>query len=187
MRSLLLCSMLACLGCDGGGGTPPGTDGGGMPPPAGETGRMVGMTAAHNAVRARVSASIPAVTWSAELAAIAQAYSESLASGACNLTHSSNGYGENLAMFGGTTAAPQDVVEAWASEESCYSYGTFMGTDACDNTCVQRSGGCGHFTQLVWADTRRIGCGVARCADGRTEIWTCNYDPPGNFLGRAPY
>jgi pathogenesis-related protein 1 len=30
-----------------------------------------------------------------------------------------------------------------------------------------------------------VGCGVAR--SGRTEVWVCNYDPPGNYVGERPY
>jgi hypothetical protein len=36
----------------------------------------------------------------------------------------------------------------------------------------------GHFTQLVWRETARLGCGVSQCGGG--ELWVCNYDPPGN-------
>lgn len=184
---MLLCAIVSAIaGCDGGTtAPPPGTDGG--TPPTDETGRMVGMTAAHNRWRDAVGASpaIPHVTWSPDLAAVAQAYAESLAAGGCRLVHSRNGYGENLAWFGGSSASPDRVVDAWASELSCYSYGTFMGTDTCTSDC-DGSGGCGHYTQVVWRDTARIGCGLATCPTG-AEIWSCNYDPPGNFLGRAPY
>ena len=43
------------------------------------------------------------------------------------------------------------------------------------------------------ADTVRIGCGKATCQDnapwgsGAWEIWVCNYDPPGNWVGEKPY
>jgi hypothetical protein len=40
----------------------------------------------------------------------------------------------------------------------------------------------GHFTQLVWVGTQRLGCGVAQCAD--MDVWVCRYDPPGNVQGR---
>lgn len=182
---------LAALGCEAGpaSGTDaavaPGTDAG--PTATGETGRMVGMTAAHNRWRASIGATppIPPVTWSPDLAAVAQAYSETLAAGGCTLTHSRNEYGENLAWFSGLRPTPDDVVDGWASEEACYTYGPFMAGDACTSAC-DRSGGCGHYTQVIWRTTERIGCGVARCPSG-AEIWTCNYDPPGNFLGRTPY
>lgn len=161
---------------------------GGAPDPgAGETGRMVGMTAAHNEVRSQVvtSTPIPNLTWSITIADVAQAYANQLASSGCNLVHSGNpSYGENLAWFAGQAATAADVVSAWAQEGTCYTYGLFETTDSC--TCV--NSGCGHYTQVVWRTTTEVGCGVAVCP-GQTyqEIWVCNYSPPGNYVGYAPY
>ena len=40
-------------------------------------------------------------------------------------------------------------------------------------------------TQVVWADTVRIGCGVARSTVPPVEPFlVCNYSPGGNFLGQ---
>lgn len=183
--SLLLAAPLALFaaaGCDGGNTTPSESNG--------ETGRMVGMTAAHNRFRAMVESDtpLPNLEWSTELAAIAQAYSESLAADGCAFRHSGNDYGENLYWQQGLSVTPEDVVASWYEEVECYTYGTFMGTDACDSACVaaQNSSGCGHYTQVVWRDTVHVGCGMATCDSG-AEIWTCNYDPPGNYLGENPY
>jgi hypothetical protein len=52
------------------------------------------------------------------------------------------------------------------------------------NTCHQ-GGPCGHYTQVVWSGTRELGCGVARSPS--REIWVCNYNPPGNYIGQRPY
>jgi pathogenesis-related protein 1 len=152
-----------------------------------ETGRLTGITAAHNAIRAEVSASPPLqdLVWSADLAAVAQNYAEHLA-GDCKLVHSGGDFGENLAFFSGETPAPARVVDLWASEKSCWTYGAFMAGDQCTNAC-NSSGGCGHYTQLVWRSTKLVGCGVAACGNGNSEIWVCNYDPPGNFVGETPY
>jgi PadR family transcriptional regulator len=46
-------------------------------------------------------------------------------------------------------------------------------------------GVCGHYTQIVWSNTREVGCGVAR--DSNREVWVCNYNPPGNWIGERPY
>jgi pathogenesis-related protein 1 len=180
------CSSEAPAGVDGGPGSDAGT-GVDAPSATGETGRMIGMTAAHNAARDRVGATpaIPNVEWSTDLAAVAQAWSEHLASSGCNLVHSGGDYGENLFWVSGSHPEPSVVVDSWYSEVECYSYGTFMGTDACSSAC-DRFGGCGHYTQVTWRDTQRIGCGMAACSSG-AEIWTCNYDPPGNYVGRSPY
>jgi hypothetical protein len=157
------------------GSTSSGSMGGDVEPAT-----MNGMTAAHNMARANVNPSastpIPPLTWSSEVAAVAQAYAEN-----CVFKHSSNSYGENLyATTGG--GSPQDVVGSWVSEVSDYNYGS--------NSC---SGVCGHYTQVVWANTLRLGCGTAQCTKnspfggGSWEIWVCNYDPPGNWSGQKPY
>ncbi len=153
--------------------------------------RMAGITEAHNAVRDEVTDAdlpLPDLTWSDELASIAQRHADELADAGCRLVHSSNGFGENLAWYAGRTATPEEVVRAWASERECYTFGTFMGTDDCTSACDD-SGGCGHYTQLVWRNTSLVGCGVADCGEGfgHEEVWVCNYDPPGNFVGRKPY
>lgn len=157
---------------------------------AGETGRMVGMTEAHNRFRAMAvtDTPIPALVWDADLAAVAQAYSEELANNGCGLMHSSNGYGENLYWQRGSSVTAADVVASWHEEIECYTFGPFMRGDACNASCVaaMNSSGCGHYTQVVWRNTRRLGCGMATCSNG-AEIWTCNYDPPGNYLGQEAY
>ncbi len=39
----------------------------------------------------------------------------------------------------------------------------------------------GHFTQMVWRSTQRIGCGVQpRCSGGNFLV--CHYDPPGGAV-----
>lgn len=166
------------------------------PPPdafnagAGETGRMVGMTEAHNRFRRMSDAMppMPALVWNTDLAAIAQAYSEELARTGCGLTHSGNGYGENLYWQSGLSVSAEDVVASWHEEIECYTFGPFMRGDACNRACTDamNASGCGHYTQIVWRDTRRLGCGVATCPGG-AEIWTCNYDPAGNYVGEEPY
>jgi pathogenesis-related protein 1 len=179
-----------------------------------ETGRLVGITAAHNAVRARVQTSIPLppLTWSQTLADYAQQWATSLASNpsTCAAPQHRPGsdlvaldYGENLATFGGAGFGNRDgstplnvstaiqAVDAWASEEMCWTYGTIRGTEQCNMTCIraQHSDGCGHYTQVVWRQSKQLGCGVATCKNGSftQDIWICNYAPAGNFVGRAPY
>lgn len=169
-----------------------GTPDAGMPidtSGAGETGRLVGMTAAHNAVRARMhnpmpSPPLPPMKWSTEIAAIAQAYADS-----CPMGHSMRpGFGENLAFFGGFMSNPMMVVESWAGEEACYTFGPFFQGDNCDMFCTSAmsSNGCGHYTQIVWRDSIEVGCGVGTCFGGQ-EIWVCNYRVQGNFVGMPAY
>jgi pathogenesis-related protein 1 len=130
------------------------------------------MLAAHNAVRARIG--IPPLTWSDKLAQHADTWAYVLLTRK-QFAHSPKpSYGENLFEIGGAAASPAQVVREWAAESRDYDYKF--------NKC---RGVCGHYTQVVWAATKEVGCAVAR--NSRLEIWVCNYDPPGNWIGKRPY
>jgi len=127
---------------------------------------------AHNAIRAGVKA--PALQWSDQLAGVAQKWADTLLR-QHRFSHSPDSrFGENLFDISGAAANPSFVVRQWASESRNYDYRS--------NTC---RGVCGHYTQVVWRSTTRVGCAVAR--GGGREVWVCNYDPPGNWLGERPY
>jgi uncharacterized protein YkwD len=130
------------------------------------------MLAAHNGVRQAVG--VPALTWSVQLAAFAQQWANTLVARGQFAHRRNSPYGENLYEITGAQTTPGEVVDQWVSESKNYRYGS--------NTC---RGVCGHYTQIVWRDTRRVGCAVA--ATARTEVWVCNYDPPGNRVGKRPY
>jgi hypothetical protein len=125
---------------------------------------------AHNKVRAKHCAA--PLTWSPKLAQIAQSWANTMKARRCAFEHSGNEtVGENLA--GGTAGAldPEGTVAMWYDEVKLYKFG---------------SGGfsmqTGHFTQLVWTDTRQVGCGHVTC--NGMELYVCNYDPPGNWEGQ---
>lgn len=45
--------------------------------------------------------------------------------------------------------------------------------------------GLGHYTQIIWKETRQIGCGFEECdasQGGLRGVMVCNYYPPGNRL-----
>jgi uncharacterized protein YkwD len=132
------------------------------------------LLAAHNRLRAAVG--VPPLEWSKQLASVAQQWAKQLAA-AGKLAHRAKGqYGENLFAISGARANPSDVVAEWASEAKDYN--------AAKNTC-RRGAVCGHYTQIVWRETKKVGCGVAQ--SGRRQVWVCNYDPPGNWIGQRPY
>lgn len=133
--------------------------------------------AAHNNERALVGVS--GVTYSTVLEASAQSWVNQLkATNNCGLLHSAGGYGENLYAIWGATATPTRVVAAWAAEKSAYNYAT--------NTCAAGSV-CGHYTQIVWRNTTQIGCAQATCPANQQQVWACQYNPPGNYVGQKPY
>jgi uncharacterized protein YkwD len=166
---------------DGGGGSRPDAPAGGDDePPA-----LAGITAAHNAVRATVG--VGPMVWNADLAATAQAWADACVDNdapAGLIDHNdgrSDGHpwyvGENIYGSSGP-ADPQDAVDAWASEGQYYDYAS--------NTCAAGQI-CGHYTQVVWAESTNLGCGISSCAGltfGNSIV--CDYGPGGNDGGR-PY
>jgi pathogenesis-related protein 1 len=145
------------------------------------------MVAAHN--RWRQEAGVPEVRWSPPLAATAQKWADHLKQHqGCNPSHSAaRGLGENLYWaspirhFSGA-AKPQavtaaTVTDSWGSEKQHY--------DHAGNTCAAGKM-CGHYTQVVWRTTTEIGCAKAVCGD-HSQVWVCNYTPPGNWRGQRPF
>ncbi len=166
----------------------------------GETGIFVGMTAAHNAARRSLDLDppLPDLVWSEELADFAQEWAETLVNddNCGTIFHRmQNMYGENIASRGTmpfrVEYSPEEAVESWFSEIDCWEYGTIRGTESCEAACISdlNSTGCGHFTQIAWRNTRAVGCGYATCESQgwTTEVWVCNYDPPGNYIGQTPF
>ncbi|KAI4318741.1 hypothetical protein MLD38_032411 [Melastoma candidum] len=131
--------------------------------------------AAHNAARQEVG--VGPMSWDDTVASYAQQYAGQRA-GDCQLIHSGGPYGENIAGGSGDLSGV-DAVNMWVGEKSDYHYDS--------NTCTAPEGSsCLHYTQVVWRDSVRLGCAKVTCASGGTFI-TCNYDPPGNFVGQRPY
>ena len=155
-----------------------------------EPANLVGMTAAHNLIRANVSPiatpSLPAMTWIRTIATDAQNYAN-----LCTFAHGGTGlgtiYGQNIYAAAGFAATPTDIVGAsWAGESVNYNYAT--------NTCAAGKV-CGHYTQVVWAASTRLGCGTKVCSTNSPfgssypnwQLWVCNYNTPGNYVGQKPY
>ena len=128
----------------------------------------------HNTARTEVG--LPPLTWDDTVASYAQNYANTHI-GDCNLVHSQGGsYGENLAGSLGDLSVV-DAVKLWVDEKANYDYNS--------NTCAAGAM-CGHYTQVVWRDSVRLGCAKVRCNNGGTFVG-CNYDPPGNVIGQWPY
>ncbi|XP_023642278.1 pathogenesis-related protein 1 [Capsella rubella] len=128
---------------------------------------------AHNQARAQVG--VGPMQWDEGIAAYARSYVDRL-KGDCNSVHSGGPYGENLAGGGNSgDFSGVDAVNLWVNEKAEYN--------PVSNTCNRE---CRHYTQVVWRKSVRIGCAKVRCNNGGTII-SCNYDPPGNYVGEKPY
>ncbi|KNA11880.1 hypothetical protein SOVF_131020 [Spinacia oleracea] len=130
----------------------------------------------HNVARAAVG--VGNIQWDDNIAAYAQQYANQRI-GDCVLQHSGGSYGENIAGGGngGYELSGTDAVNMWVNEGVNYDHGS--------NTCSPGQV-CGHYTQVVWRDSVRLGCARVICNSSGIFV-ICNYDPPGNIIGSSPY
>jgi hypothetical protein len=147
---------------------------------------------AHNQARSGPltpppSPALPPVSWDAILADSVYGYAIQCQGSMGLLSHNANrstdyqalggsGYvGENIYGTSGT-ASPAGAVMLWMSEASSYDYSTNNLTAA------------GHYTQVVWRDSVRIGCAIVDCpALTYHNTVICDYAPGGNITGQKPY
>jgi uncharacterized protein YkwD len=124
---------------------------------------------------ARRALGLRPLRWDPQVASYAQWYANQRR-GDCQLRHSNGPYGENLFWGSGVGWTPEQAVAAWVAEKPQYNYYT--------NSC---NGMCGHYTQIVWKDSRRLGCAMVVCDGNKGTLVVCSYDPPGNYVGMRPY
>jgi pathogenesis-related protein 1 len=83
--------------------------------------------------------------------------------------------GENIYASGGTATA-MGAVTSWASEGANYN----PQTGGCSG------GTCGHYTQIVWRTTLKVGCALHNCNGlAYPSTIVCDYGPGGNSGGPA--
>ncbi|XP_048795380.1 Golgi-associated plant pathogenesis-related protein 1 isoform X1 [Lagopus muta] len=130
---------------------------------------------AHNDYRKKHG--VPPLKLCKKLNRGAQQYAEELAASRV-LKHSSesaNGKcGENLA-WASYDQPGKDVADRWYSEIKNYSF---------QNPGF--SSGTGHFTAMVWKNTKKMGVGKASASDGSTFV-VARYDPAGNVVNPGYY
>lgn len=159
------------------------------------------LLADHNQVRSTVNptaANMTRLVWDPALATVAQnwanqcrwAHNPNAAADYAALSSNGGGAGENIFV----TTAPRAIalagansgVTLWGNERVNYNYAT--------NSCAAGQD-CGHYTQMVWARTVRVGCAIRQCASmvglpatfANAQFLVCNYNPAGNFIGQRPY
>lgn len=158
------------------------------------------LLAQHNQSRSSATPSAANMTrlaWDPNLETVAQNWAAQ-----CNFSHNANrnnayaglssntgSVGENLYITTSSRASAltsaSGATALWAAEVADYSFAT--------NSCAAGKV-CGHYTQMVWANTRRIGCAVQFCPTviglptfTNAQLVVCDYNPAGNFIGQAPY
>ncbi|KAK7811201.1 hypothetical protein U0070_019232 [Myodes glareolus] len=76
--------------------------------------------------------------------------------------------GENM-YLGERKSTPKQIISRWYNESEHYNFE--------NRTCSKT---CGHYTQVVWANSLKVGCAVADCPRilGRSAaLFVCNYAP----------
>jgi uncharacterized protein YkwD len=159
----------------------------GTPLLAGATGRLTNLEsrvlAAHN--RERSGLGLNPLAWDDALAKDASRWAAALAASG-EIEHedeagdAETAEGENL--WQGTKGAydPEAMVGLWIAEKKDFRQGPIPS--------VSRTGrfeDVGHYTQLVWKGTDRVGCALARGA--RDEMLVCRYRTAGNVEGERAF
>ncbi len=135
------------------------------------------IVAIHN--QARAGLGVRPLYWDAALAASADVYALRLARTG-QWQHSPResrpGQGENLWMGTHGAFTIDQMVGSWAAEGRAFRPGRFP--------YVSRTGDwgkIGHFTQMIWPGSIRVGCALRSSA--RFDYLVCRYSPVGNITG----
>ncbi|KAF2173465.1 hypothetical protein M409DRAFT_61858 [Zasmidium cellare ATCC 36951] len=140
----------------------------------------------HNLHRANHSA--PNLVWDTTIAATAMKIAKT-----CNFAHQmdidAGGYGQNLAAGIPATNITYVVTDMWYNSEVNAYLPSYYGSEPSSS----EFGKYGHFSQVVWKGTTRLGCATKDCSvDGLKGVGrgvppvltVCNYKGPGNYLGQ---
>ncbi len=139
------------------------------------------LLARHNAERA--TRDLPPLAWDASLVRSARSWADHLAAeGAFYHAPERRNDPEGENLWAGTKGrfGPEAMVDAWAREKRFFKPGIFP-----DNSTTGRVADVGHYTQLMWRATRRVGCAVAR--GEREDVLVCRYAEAGNYRGEVAF
>lgn len=135
----------------------------------------------HN--QERSANGLDGLRWNAGLAEDARVWADLLVSTG-RFEHSPNLPGKPLQgenIWGGTPGAwtPEHMVGLWLAERKHFKRGLFPANSVTGNVADVS-----HFTQIIWPNTRSVGCALAQGA--KEEILVCRYSRPGNIVGQTP-
>jgi len=139
------------------------------------------LLAAHNAERARFG--LKPLVWNAKLAEHAKKWSQSLAVSDMmehSVAAADGGEGENLWFGTKGDYTPEEMVGFFIDEGKMFKRGVFP-----DVSTTGRWEDVGHYTQLIWQDTREMGCAIT--SNARRDVLVCRYLPAGNTVGQPVF
>ncbi|XP_070785100.1 GLIPR1-like protein 1 [Enoplosus armatus] len=142
----------------------------------------------HNTARSSVSppaSNMLYMTWDEGLAITARAWARR-----CVVEHNIylndvrrvhptfSSVGENIwTGYPPSSFSVTQAIKRWVDEEQYYDYNSNRCTDVC-----------GHYTQVVWASSYKVGCAAQLCPNGVSNVvFVCNYATAGNMNGGKPY
>ncbi|XP_022111277.1 uncharacterized protein LOC110990539 [Acanthaster planci] len=139
----------------------------------------------HNIYRARHG--VPPLVLNDQINAYSQKWAEKMAS-TRKFEHSPSksrsNYGENIYYSGSTHFSVHEVkggtsITAFYNEIKDYDYKR-------PGERKRNGGQIGHFTQVIWKDSKELGVGMTTTKKGDMGYVyvCCNYGPPGNVIGR---
>ncbi|KAJ8684188.1 hypothetical protein QAD02_019980 [Eretmocerus hayati] len=133
---------------------------------------------------------MPDMVWDDELALIAQKWALQ-----CNFAHDECRdvdrfeVGQNIAYI--STTGPVDKLKVESIIQHWYSEVHDLDSTQVSKFSLDSGNGkpIGHYTQMVWAKTTKVGCGGVkyRRKGANTLFLVCNYGPAGNWLGEPIY
>ena len=133
---------------------------------------------AHN--QARKAFGTAPLRWSDKLARDARVWAEQLAR-ENTIRHSAqdtrNPSGENLWMGTRGYFPASRMIGYFVDEQRYFQAGRFPNVSITGNWSDV-----GHYTQIVWTDTREVGC--AKASNAQNDVLVCRYFPGGNVIGQ---
>jgi hypothetical protein len=121
-----------------------------------------------------------AMAWDPALARAAAGYAAELAA-TDKWEHSDYqrrvGQGENLWMGTRSAFTLEQMVGEWLAERKVFRPGVFPNV-----TTTANWGDVGHYTQIIWPETLRVGCALRSSAE--YDYLVCRYSQPGNVMGQ---
>ncbi len=135
----------------------------------------------HNRLRREVG--LTDLTWDPRLALHSQTWADTMAREQAFEHSKGSGEGENIAYAKGYNRFQSIdlALSGWGEKEKILYLER-------NEPVVGGKGfdGVGHYTQMVWHETTRVGMATAMAADGK--FYTCaRYLPVGNIVGERPY